>query len=281
MTCPQNAVPHVLARPFVGFGDSDPDQGFDSGNDFVANNPNFAVFNICDNTTLIKCIPCGAEPQAFHAFSAFRVFENTNAPFQPRVEPYIVDIIKCSDFAGFTPALAQYTNANQILAELCTYASTNSLPSFVVKLVGNNGHSVPIFNVPAGCTAIPNVPLTDQIFYTVFVNGLACKFISITADPNIFNAALCLNNFNYSSISSINSFAQIATLICSSLQAGCPPVGPDFEIVLIFGVFPLLSLLSFTGGVCVPTGNLGLFVAGTYTITIGAGGPVFKIFTTI
>lgn len=281
MTCPQTAIPHIVARPFVGPGDADPDQGFDAGNDFQPDNPDFAVFNICDNTTLVKCHPCGAEPQAFHCFSAFRVFENTNAPFQPRAEPYIVDIIKCSDFDGFTPALPQYTNTLQILTEICNYASTNGLPAFVVKLVGNNGHSIPIFNISAGCTSIPNVPLTDEIFYTVFINGLPCKFISTTADPDIFNAALCLNNFNYSSILSTNTFAEIANQICASLPAGCPPASPDFEIILEEAILGQILFIAFVGGACIPTANIGLFAPGTYTIRFFNVGPIFKTFTIV
>lgn len=280
MTCPPNAVPHILARPFNGIGDSDPDEGFDIANDFQPDDSDFAVFNICDNTTLVKCQPCGALPQAYHAFNSFRVFENTNAPFQPRAEPYIVDIIKCSDFDGFTPALSQYTNALQILTEICNYATTNGLPAFVVKLVGNNGHSIPIFSVLSdGCPSIPNIPLTDEIFYTVFINGLPCKFISTTADPDIFKVALCISNFDFSSIRVGDTFAQISSLICASLQGGCPgPLSSNTQVLVQNALSGIVVLIIFnTTGLCGPDLAPNPFVAGSTTIFVGS--QIFKTFT--
>lgn len=279
MACPQTAVPHILARAFTGPGDADPDQGFDVANDFQPDDPNFAVFNICDNTTLVKCPPCGAEPQAFHCFSAFRVFENTNAPFQPRAEPYIVDIIKCSDFDGFTPALPQYSNTLQIFTEICTYASTNGLPGFVVKLVGNNGHSIPIFSVLSdGCPSIPNVPLTDEIFYTVFINGFPCKIIRITADVDIFNIALCLNNFDYSSIGPSDTITQVSSLLCAFVETNCPTLNFNRNLTVQNGILTTVLLDFSIAGTCVPVVNANPFFSGPTTITFSLNNEIFKTF---
>jgi hypothetical protein len=284
MTCPPNAVPHILARPFNGIGDSDPDEGFDVDNDFQPDDPDFAVFNICDNTTLVKCQPCGALPQAYHAFNSFRVFENTNAPFQPRAEPYIVDIIKCSDFDGFTvPPFNNIINSQPIFFELCRYASSNGLQPFSVKLVSNPPFipSVPVFNVPTECNNIPNQLLQTATSYSILINGLNCNkgFTGATGLQDSI-VAVCLNEFfDFSTITSSTQYLILANNLCISIEDNCPDLlGDPVTINLIEPNGNIVVLLDLSSGSCVLTGLITTFVIGQiYTLTIN--NSLYRIFT--
>jgi hypothetical protein len=277
MTCPQNAVPHILARAFNGIGDSDPDEGFDPNNDFQPDDQDFEVFNICDNTTLVKCQPCGALPQAYHAFNSFRVFENTNAPFQPRAEPYIVDIIKCSDFDGFfSNNQTVYFNSAFLLADICQYATTNSLPPFTVKVVGSGGAPiVPIFNVYADCNALP-IFFVNRV-YTIFFNGLNCGKQFQGPSPNMLLLFECLTDFDFTSVTSSLTYQNLATQLCAFINANCVSLlNNDLQVDLIDSS-GIVQLIVLTVG-CVTTPVTTNFVVGqTYQLKINDG--LFKIFT--
>lgn len=276
MACPQTAVPHILARAFTGPGDADPDQGFDVANDFQPDNPNFAVFNICDNTTLVKCPPCGAEPQAFHCFSAFRVFENTNAPFQPRAEPYIVDIIKCSDFDGFISNInTVYFNTSFLLADICQYATSTGLPPFTVKVVGNAAPIVPIKNVYSDCNSPPI--FFGLHVYTIFFNGLNCNKQFQGPSPNMLLLFDCLTGFDFSLITSSDTYMSLANDLCAHINSNCNSLlNRDLQVDLIDSN-GIVQLIDLSVG-CVTTPVTTNFIVGqTYQIKINDG--LFKVFT--
>jgi len=254
--CHAHATPHVVGQVFV-----------------TDNAEGGTLVDACDGRIIKPCLNCPEQPRAYHTYKDFKVFYNTNRPFEQVVSNFALNIINCSNFADFTMSSFQFNGA--IAADdLCDYGNAQGLAPFSVKIrntgpSGVSGPSILAFNFPDDCSSIPSTPLDIDGNYTVFINGLDCgiRFQGPTALVADFN--ICLSTFEFFTTTTTMTYQDLAQAICVHIQDECDALqGNDIIVTLVDPANVVTTLVDLNGGCDTSTDTTNFTLGATYEIRI-------------
>lgn len=260
---------HVQATPHV------------VGQVFVTDNPDaVTLVDVCDGRIIKPCVKCPERPRAYYA-SSFKVYENTNRPYEEVVSNFALNLVNCNNFANFIINSTEF-DAKYVALDLCSYASANGIPPFQVKIraTGVSGSTGLInFNVYSDCSSIPSLPLTIDQPYAVYINGLNCGLTFSGPTQNQHDLAACLDIYDWASISSAFTYQFLATSLCSNINNNCALFNvTPFTIDLMDSTGIISPTFMTLGSGCSPTTNTTSFAVGsTYYVLID--GAVYRQFT--
>jgi len=263
--CHVNATPHVVGQVFV-----------------TDNAEGGTLVDACDGKIIKPCLNCPEQPRAYHNYNVFKVYENTNRPFEQVVSNFALNLLNCNNFADFIVNPTEF-DAKYVVLDLCAFASSRGIPPFQAKIrqspnaSGSTGLFA--FNVYTDCNSIPNLPLEIDQTYILYINGLNCNITFSGPTQNQSDLATCLDGFDYSVITSAFTYQFVASELCNVINSTCALFNVEpFQIDLMDSSGIIAPTFMTLGSGCVTTSNTTSFVVGqTYYILID--GAVYKEFT--
>lgn len=253
---------HVRATPHI------------PGQVFVSDNPDgVTIVDVCDRAIIKPCVVCPTQMRAYHTYSAFKVYYNTNRPFEEVVSNFALNVINCSDFANFTTSTLQFDVAI-VADDLCAYGSSFGIPPFAVTIrhtgiSGVSGPNVLSFNAYTDCSSIPSVPTIADATYKVFINGLNCGITFEGATQIMFDLKQCLSFYQFFTTPAGSTYNTLAIALCAHITAMCNGIkGHDLQINLVDSQGNVTMLVDLTGGCDVTTDTTTFVLGETYDIRI-------------